>query len=367
MRDIDVVIVGGGAMGSASAWQLARRGAEVMLLEQFEPGHARGGSHGSSRIVRLAYTDPFYIELTATAMAHWDELEDEADERLLVGTGVIDHGDPPTVQALAAAMEIAGYPAEWLSAREAARRWPGLEFDGDVLHQHRGGRVHADNAVAAMQRLAIKHGAEMRHGVRVEAVQPQSDRVEVRTASDTMYAKQVVVAAGSWSPGVLAGVVAMPHLTVSLEQPVHFQPRDWSVPWPSFIHHQADATTRTGMSPRGTYGLASPDGVKVGFHGTGPVIDPDAGRDVDPAALREVQEYVRRWVPGADADTAEAAPCLYDITDSSDFVIDQVRNVTVAAGFSGHGFKFTPLIGRLIAELVLERRLPHDRFRLRQV
>jgi sarcosine oxidase len=218
--------------------------------------------------------------------------------------------------------------------------------------------------VAALQRLAAEHGAQIQHGVRVEAISPRPTGAEVRTTSDTVRAKQVVVAAGSWSSTLLRGLVAMPAVTVSLEQPAHFRPVDWSYPWPSFIHHQADATTRTGLSPRGAYGMASPDGVKVGFHGVGPVIDPDAGRDADPVALRNVQEYVHRWVPGVDADTADPAPCLYDLTDNSDFVIDRVGDVTVAAGFSGHGFKFTPEIGRLVADLVLERGQPPQRFRL---
>jgi sarcosine oxidase len=365
MPNIDVVIIGGGAMGSAAAWQLARRGADVILLEQFEPGHTRGGSHGSSRIVRLAYTDPFYVELAATAMARWDELENEAGERLLVETGVVDHGDRPTVQALAAAMDAVGHPAEWLSPREAGRRWPGLAFDGDVLHQRRGGRVHADRAVAALQRLAAGHGAEIRHGVRVESISPVRSGVDVRTPSGTLSANQVVVAAGAWAANLLAGAVALPELTVSLEQPVHFQPFDPSVPWPSFIHHQADAATRAGLSPRGAYGLASPDGVKVGFHGVGPVIAPDGGRDPDLAAVAEIQDYVRRWVPGADPDTAEPAPCLYDMTETSDFVIDRVDDIAVAAGFSGHGFKFTPEIGRIVADLMLDGSPPPERFRLR--
>jgi sarcosine oxidase len=179
-------------------------------------------------------------------------------------------------------------------------------------------------------------------------------------------AEQVVVAAGSWAPKVLAGVIALPDLVVSLEQPVHFRPHDWSTPWPSFIHHQADATTRRGLSPRGTYGMASPDGVKVGFHGAGPEIDPDAGREPDPVALRELQDYVRRWVPGVNADTAEPVPCPYDVTETSDFLIDRVGDITVATGFSGHGFKFAPEIGRMVADLVLTGTQAPERFRIRR-
>ena len=336
----------------------------MLLLEQHEPGHGRGGSHGSARIVRLGYADRFYVELAAAAMAGWDELEDQAGERLVVETGVIDHGDRPTLQALAAAMEAAGHRTEWLSPREASRRWPGLAFDGDVLHQLRGGRVHADRTVAALQRLATGHGAEIRHGTRVESISPLPSGAEVHTSTGTVRTRQVVVAAGSWAPKVLAGVVTLPAFVVSLEQPVHFRPHDWSTPWPSFIHHQTDATTRWGLSPRGTYGMASPDGVKVGFHGAGRQIDPDAGREPDPVALRDLQDYVRRWVPGVDAGSAEPAPCPYDLTETSDFVIDRVGDITVATGFSGHGFKFTPEIGRLVADLVLTGTQPPDRFRI---
>lgn len=365
MRQIEVVVVGGGAMGSAAAWQLARQGVEVLLLEQHEPGHDRGGSHGSARIVRLGYAERFYVELAAAAMDLWRELEDEAGERLVVETGVLDHGDRPTVRALAAAMEAAGHRTEWLSRREAARRWPGLVFDGDVLYQPRGGRVHADRTVAVLQRLAAGHGADIRHGLRVESISPLSAGAQVTTAAGPVRARQVVVAAGSWAPKLLAGVVALPPVVVSLEQPAHFRPQDWSMPWPSFIHHQADATTRRGLSPRGAYGMASPDGVKVGFHGVGPQIEADDGRQPDVVSLRELQDYVRRWIPGVDADTAEPAPCPYDVTETSDFVIDRVGDITVATGFSGHGFKFTPEVGRLVADLVLTGTPAPERFRLR--
>lgn len=365
MGDVEVVVVGGGAMGSAAAWQLARRGAGVVVLEQYRPGHTQGGSHGSSRIIRLAYRDPFYVDLAAAALHQWDLLEDEAGERLRVVTGVVDHGDRPTVDGLAATLTAQGHPVEWLSAREAGLRWPGLAFEEPVLHQPQGGRADADRTVAALQRLAAEHGAEIRHDARVEAITPQAGAVEVRTADGGVRARQVVVAAGAWAPGLVGTLVPMPELTVTVEQPAHFRPREWSDPWPSFIHHQRDAATRTGVSPRGAFGLASPDGVKVGLHAVGPVVDPDTDRsDPDPARVRELQDYVAHWVPGVDPATAVPQPCLYDLTDSSDFVLDRVGQLTIAAGFSGHGFKFTPEIGRMVADLVLGGGAVPDRFRL---
>jgi sarcosine oxidase len=363
MRPRDVVVVGGGAMGSAAAWQLTRRGVEVTLLEQFEPGHTRGGSHGSSRIVRLSYDDPFYVDLAATGYDRWAELEDECGEQLLTWTGVVDHGDPATVGALAAAMESRNHVVQRVEPDQAAERWPGLRFDTTALFHPRGGRAHADRTVAALQRVAAARGAEIRHGVEVEAVVPGPDAVEIRTPDQTLRARHVVVAAGAWAGQLLDGVVTLPSLTVTREQPAHFPPFDPAVPWPSFIHHIAAATVHGAATPRGVYGLAGPDGVKVGFHAVGPVVDPRNVPDtVDEARLRELQAYVRRWVPGVDASRPVADGCLYDLTDTADFVVDRVGPLTIAVGFSGHGFKFVPEIGRLVADLVLGTRVTPARF-----
>jgi sarcosine oxidase len=363
MRVRDVVVVGGGAMGSAAAWQLARRGVDVTLLEQFEQGHTRGGSHGSSRIVRLSYDDPFYVGLAATAYDRWAELEDECGEQLLTWTGVVDHGDPATVGALAAAMESRNHAVERVDPDQATERWPGLRFDTTVLFHQRGGRAHADRTVAALQRVAAAWGAEIRHGVEAETVVPGPDAVEIRTAGETLRAGHVVVAAGAWAGQLLDGVVMLPSLTVTREQPAHFPPIDPATPWPSFIHHRAVAATHGAATPRGAYGLAGPDGIKVGFHAVGPVVDPRTVPDrVDEPRLLQLQEYVSRWLPGADASRPVPDGCLYDLTDTADFVVDRVGPLTIAAGFSGHGFKFVPEIGHLVADLVLGTSVPPTRF-----
>jgi sarcosine oxidase len=350
----DVVVVGGGAMGSAAAWQLARRGASVVLLEQFGPGHARGSSHGSSRIVRLSYADPFYVDLAAAAYDRWDELEADADEQLLTWTGVVDHGDRATVEAMAELLPARGHTAALLDASEAAERWPGLRLEPPILFHPRGGRAHADRTVAALKRVAAQYGAEVRHASRVEAIVPNAERVEIRTRDEALRADNAVVAAGAWTASLLGNLLELPNLTVTREQPAHFPPRDEATPWPSFIHHRTGTGTRGSATPRGAYGLSSADGIKVGFHAVGPVVHPDtAGADVDEIQLRTLRNYVSEWIPGVDAGRASATPCLYTLTNDSDFVIDQVGPVAIAAGFSGHGFKFTPLIGQIVADLVL--------------
>ena len=146
----DTVVVGAGAMGASTAWWLARRGRSVLLVEQFEAGHTRGSSHGGSRIFRYAYSDPVFSRLVVEARPLWTELEEDAGESLLDLIGAVDHGDPPTVLALAAAMRAAGVPCEELAPEEAAERWPNLRFEGAVVHQPLGGRCRADATVAAL-------------------------------------------------------------------------------------------------------------------------------------------------------------------------------------------------------------------------
>lgn len=138
---IDVVVVGGGAMGSAAAWQLARRGVQVALLEQFETGHTNGASHGASRIFRLSYADPVYIGLAREAQPFWRELEELTGTSLLTVTGGVDHGDHPALQELADGLAAAGVPRTWLTPMEAAERWPGIRFDTRALFHPDSGRL----------------------------------------------------------------------------------------------------------------------------------------------------------------------------------------------------------------------------------
>jgi len=363
--DAHIVIVGGGVMGSAAAWALARRGVDVLVMEQFEPGHRHGSSHGTARIFRLAYAEPFYVGLARAALPLWRELEAETGERLLELTGGVDHGSPDQLAELHRALSAAGEPAARLQPVEAADRWPGLRIDGDALFHPNAGRLHADAAVRGLQRAARRHGADLRHDAVVEAVDPRGDAVGVRTAGGTVTARQVVVAAGAWTAGLLGPVLPLPKLRVSQEQPVHFAPRDPGMSWPSFIHHP---WAGGGAPPEAAYGLAAPEGIKVGLHGAGPEIDParraaDAPR-IDERTVRRLQEYAREWLPGVDPDRVDPSTCLYTLTVDHDFVVDRVGPLTVAAGFSGHGFKFAPAIGELVADLVQGVRAGPDRFAL---
>jgi sarcosine oxidase len=350
----EIVVIGGGAVGSAAAWQLASRGYGVTLLERFVPGHTEGSSHGSSRIFRLAYSDGFYVSLAARALPLWRRIEEESGRELLTLTGAVDHGPSSVVEVLHARLREAGHGARILSPEQAGEQWPGLRFDTSAVFHAAAGRVHADHAVLAFQEAAVARGALVRHQVRVaEVLTRGANQVEVVTADgEAIRADGAVIAVGGWAPGLVAETVrGLPPLRVTQEQPLHF-PAAGALEWPSFIHH-AGAGLDADFD---VYGLGGVDGVKVGFHGVGPAADADRrDRAIDADSRDRVREYAERWLPGADTSRPDATTCLYTNTPDRDFVIDREGPVTVLAGFSGHGFKFAPVIGELAADLVSGR------------
>jgi sarcosine oxidase len=341
----DVLVLGGGAMGAATAWWLAREGREVVVLERFAPGHTRGSSHGASRIFRFAYPLPRYVRMATVALPLWRELEADAGVRLLETTGGIDHGDDVGVQAVAEALDRIGVPFEFLVADAAVERWPGMRFGGDVLYQPDAGRCDADATVQALVDGAQRHGAQVRFGVAATSVARVHDDVVVHTDTDEEYRAEVaVIAAGAWTEKLVGGLVPLPPLQVTQEQVFHFPSLGEDLTWPSFIHHRQPYV----------YGLETPgEGIKVAEHHAGPVVDPDE-RDfrIDDEGAERVRDYVQTWLPGLDPSPVSSTTCLYTTTPTEDFHVTREGPIVVVSACSGHGFKFTPLIGKMAAELV---------------
>jgi monomeric sarcosine oxidase len=359
---VDVVIIGAGLAGSATAWALARRGRSAVVLEAFQPGHRRGSSHGSARIFRRAYPDPLYVRLSGEAQRLWRRLADEAGEELVQTTGGLDFGPARKQEKMHEILGTFGVPVELMPPAAAAERWPGVAFGDDpVMFHPDAGVIDAERAMSVMVALAQAGGTEIHYGSPVVSVSASAAGVAVRTADRSWHAPVVVVAAGAWLEPLLGGQVRLPPLAVTQQQAFHFAPGAPDEPRPVFIYHGEVAM----------YGLLAgrdgevPGAVKIGEHGHGVTTTGD-DRDgiVSPAGREEVRGFVRTTFEDLDPDPVGELTCLYTSTATEDFILDRQGPFVVCSACSGHGAKFAPLTGEIAADLACGDPSPDPRFTL---
>jgi sarcosine oxidase len=349
------IVVGAGLLGLSGAWSLTRRGWDVRVLEAAAtPGHERAGSKGSARIFRLGYPEPHYVEMARLARARWHDLEAATGRKLLHVTGQVTFGDESALRGIAVALAAAAAPVEEISAAAAARRFPGIAPTGPVLVEPASGVLAADECLRA---LCQAGGFEVRTNTRVTSLHQSPAVVSVETADGAVLDADIVVdTAGPASLGLL-GLDSPAAAAPSLPQVAYFAARhDGSVP-PVFIEWGDDML----------YGLPVPDGAphagtyKVAHHTPGPVlqafdpIDPAPFGDADPALLARLTDAVARRLPSLHPEPVATERCVYDNSADSDFIVDRVGRVVVGCGTSGHGFKFGPLLGDLLADLAEDR------------
>jgi monomeric sarcosine oxidase len=366
-RDYDVAVVGGGLTGAAAARELVGRGLSVLLLEQYAVGHDRGSSHGSSRIFRRAYADATYVELTGRAGEEWDRLEDESGVRLRTRTGGLDAG-AGREQEMYAALRSRGVEATLLRGAEVAERWPGMALDGEVCFHPDAGHLDADLTVATLRDLAVAGGAELREHTPLTAIEPVTDGLLVHHVSGSDRAGSVVVAAGAWLPELLGGLAVTPELpTLHVRQVevFHHRHRGPHASWPTLVH---DAEVELYALASGSDGGPGP-AYKIGQYDSDRTTTASS-RDgvIDDRVRRAVRAFVQRHLPGLEPEPIAEKSCLFTMTADEDFVLDRVPvgggAVVIASPCSGHGAKFAPLVGVLVADLV-EGAAPHPRFAFR--
>ena len=365
MSGFDVIVAGVGAMGSAAAYHLARRGMKVLALEQFDIPHSLGSSHGVNRIIRLAYFEhPAYVPLLARSYELWRELESTVGDRLLVITGGIDAA-PPDDRVFTGSLEscrLHGIDHEVLTAAEVARRHPGYRLpEGHMaVFQPDGGYVMSEACIVAHVRAALDLGAEVHGREKVVAWEPIDDRVTVRTDRGSYTADKLVITSGAWSAGMVAGLsgLAVPERQVL----GWFQPRS-----PGLFDKSVFPIFNLEVEEGHLYGfpVETIPGFKIGlYHHLREVVDPDTmNREPtaeDEAVLRSV---VERYFPEAAGPTLSLKACLFTNSPDEHFIIDvlpDTEQVVVAAGFSGHGFKFSSVIGEILADLAQTGSTRHD-------
>lgn len=356
---VDVIVIGAGIMGSAAAWQLAARGHEVALFEQFEFGHTRGSSHGDSRIYRLAYDKADYVSLSQAALPLWREAESALGKKLLYTTGGLDFGLPEDLSLIVAHLTDANIPFESLSRAEIHNRFPAYAIPPgwEALYQKDAGVLDADACRLGLVELARRRGTVVRDNAQVQSLQLDETKVIASTLDGRWRADHVVVATGAWTNRLLDPIGLHTPLRITREQVAYFRYREECqfVPfrWPA----------RTG--PYRIYGL--PNGrhneAKVAEHAAGPEVNPDTPEVTVPEREEAVRAFVRTYLPLLDDSPIRTETCLYAASPDDDFIIDQVGQITFGIGFGGHGFKFGAAIGAMLADLVEGKAVPRaERF-----
>src|SRR5262245_48838962 len=371
MADFDVVVVGLGVMGSAALHRLARRGGRVLGLEQFSPGHDRGSSHGSTRIIRLRYFEhPSYVTLLREVYPLWREIESEARRALLHITGIAEIGRPDSalVQGTLASARQHALDHDVLDAAELMARYPAFRVPRDFVAvlQPDGGFLEAEAAVLAQLALARAAGAEIRAQTAVRAVEPRGRGVRISAGDQVIDARAAVIAAGPRLQSLVSDLAAP--LRVTRQVMAWFEPHEPAL----FVRERFPVFLIE--DPHGTYygfPLQPAHGVKIAKHyHLDETVDPDHyDRSVSMRDENVIRPALAAYLPAANGKRAAAATCLYTMAPDGDFIIDTLPGypqIVIASPCSGHGFKFGPLVGEILADLATKGATARDisRFRL---
>lgn len=364
---LDVIILGLGAMGSAAAWHLAERGKRVLGIEQFKSPHDLGSSHGGSRIIRQAYFEsPDYIPLVLRAYELWHRLERDCSTSLLHTTGglVIGRRNGELIPRTINAARRHGIAIEILEPAELTRRFPAFQPQADdmAVYEPYAGYLVPEDAIQAMLQSGSRCGAELHFDEKVVSWSAAGDHVEVRTGAATYTAIHLVIAAGPWASQYLR--TNLP-LRVTRQVMAWIQPRNGVA---AFLPQQFPVFIAEDLhGGPAAYGIPAIDGpqggVKVAIHGSDNVCTPESvDRTISESEIRQIIEALKPRLPALDGELLRAKTCLYTVTPDEHFIIGahaQLLSCTIACGFSGHGFKFAPVVGEILADLATLGTTPH--------
>ncbi len=368
MPALEVLVVGGGVIGAATTYALARRGRRVLLLEQFTIGHARGSSHGLSRSISSIHPRIHHVRLITAARRAWRRLEDDSSQRLLIKTGVlvIGNDDLPLIQASIAHLGAVDDPVEILNLHELQVRFPQLALTDKTIgiYQSEGGILSASRCVATMIEQAQRYGARVAVGVRVSRIKAEGSGVRVDADGTTYWAQRVVIAAGSYSSALLRQLEVKVDLSISREQIAFFRPRDRVLSQAGYLPVVHDY----GRHPSDHLLVCYPDlgeGIKVERHGAGiPVADPYEPPPIpDPAENERIAQRLAQTMPGFANQVLYTETCRFTHTPDGDFVIDthpEYNQILIAIPGSSCGFSVAPIVGEILSDLAMHGTTSYD-------
>ncbi|HEY2042060.1 MAG TPA: N-methyl-L-tryptophan oxidase [Jatrophihabitans sp.] len=371
--EYDVIVIGLGAMGSAAAYHLVRRGQRVLGIEQFTPAHAFGSSHGATRIVRQAYFErPDYVPLLRRTYELWDELSADFGEPLFERCGALMIGlpDSPIVAGTLASAQRWSLPHEVLDAAAMRGRFSQFALPDDqiAVFEANAGFARAEASVLANIELAIDLGADLWFDTEVESVELGPGGVYITAADETLVAPKAVIATGAWAPK-LANLdqysVAVTRQTVHWFDPVASVADFLPDKFPVFVW---DWPVPDGQPPTEIYGFPyqqGDSGVKVGLYRDGTPADPDTvDRTVTDADASRLIDAISVALPTLAGNRLGGIACMYAGVQDNDFVLGihpgSSGRVVLAVGFAGHGFKFAPVVGEIVSDLVIDSATRHE-------
>jgi N-methyl-L-tryptophan oxidase len=361
----DVIVVGAGSMGMSAGYYLAKAGIRTLMIDAFDPPHREGSHHGETRLIRHAYkSGSLYIPMVLRAHNLWNELEDLAGTELLVPSGVLNIADPDhySFQNRPEDAKAFGIAVEMLDAAEMRKRWPGLSLPEHFvgMYEPKAGYLHSEKCVASYRKLAIAAGAKLLTDTPVQRVEAGKEGVTIHTKDGVYHADKALLSAGAWFQS-LEPFVSIPIRPVrksfgwfqtgpSLFDPEHF---------PGFTLHGAEG---------GYYGFPNIDsaGLKIGRHDTG--LEWKPGESFEPFGRyvedeRDLRHVLESYMPQAAGKLIRGSVCKYEISPDEHFIIDYhpaYPNIIIAGGFSGHGFKFSSVVGEMVADLIRKNHTDFD-------
>ena len=362
----DVIVIGVGSMGAAACWYLARRNHKVLGLEQFDIPHEQGSHAGQSRIIRKAYFEHSnYVPLLERAYHNWKELEALTSSQVYYRTGIVYFGSPHSmiIEGTATAAHQYNIAIETITHEGALIRYPALHCPGhfQVLFQPDAGFVTPEKAISLYVSDAIHHNAEIRGREKVLEWKEGNSGITVITNRNTYTSDRLIIAAGAWSAKVIPSLPATLKVTKQIIGWVN--PRKWNDfslgNFPCWFLGDDDGNIFYGFPILPAKNFGGPVGLKLALHKHGVEVDPD---NVDRAVQRADEEILTqmlmKYIPEAAGNILTLKSCLYTNSEDENFIIDHLpgydNKVTIASGFSGHGFKFASVIGEILADLAIK-------------